>query len=432
MVMSPAMWAIGKIILAFAFMLFAISRKWSLWLAILSGGLFLALLFNLSFLDIGAIAVGTLVQPDFLSLFSVVICILLLSAVQGSSGQGQRLVAGLRPYIKSARLRLIFFPALIGLLPMPGGAIFSCPMVQDVADELDMTERHKVLINYWFRHIWESVWPLYPGYILACSLANIPLLLLWRYTFPFIFISVAVGWFLLLRIPIKTRSGKNGDFETKKPLASVLAEALPIITAIAAAPLYGKCFALFGIIPPNGAPFVCSFLTATCIALKQNSLPFSIVPRLLLQRQTVNMLALVLMIFFFKELVIAANVVDALATILSGKSAMLVLFFFLPFLMGILTGLMLGFVGAAFPLLIGLLEQAGMYDERLCWIMLGLFAGNFGQMLSPLHSCYLVTLEFFKVPMAETWRSVSRAAVCQIVLSAGYAIILYYTLHPLL
>lgn len=429
---NPAFPALLKICLTFAAMLFCIHRRWQLWLVILCGGVLLAMLFGLSAPEIGRVAIGTLPQPSFLSLFGVVFCIMLLSEIQDRTGQGRRLVAGLAPYMRSPRLRLAFFPALVGLLPMPGGAIFSCPMIRDVAAGLDVTERRKVLINYWFRHIWESAWPLYPGYILTCILADIPPSMLWRYTFPIVFISVAVGCVFFLRAPVRPRPGAADAATEKRPIFSVLLEGLPIIIAIGTAPLYDGLFSLLGVTLPAGTSFVLAFLSASASAMLQNGLAPRALPELMAKRHVVRMLALVLAIFLFKELVIAARVVDALASVITGKSAILALFLFLPVVMGVLTGLMLGFVGSAFPLLLALMAQEGIYGERLCWILVAMIAGHVGQMISPLHGCYLVTLEFFKETLATTWRAAGSAALAQFVLSAAYVAGLYFLVHPLL
>ncbi len=67
---------------------------------------------------------------------------------------------------------------------MPGGAIFSAPMIQEAASGLDVSGRDKVVINYWFRHVWELTWPLYPGMILAASLCGMSIFEYIGYTFP--------------------------------------------------------------------------------------------------------------------------------------------------------------------------------------------------------------------------------------------------------
>ena len=429
---TTAIAAFCKIALTFAVMLFAINRNWHLWLAILLGGVLLALLFGLPPGKIAATAFYSLTQPSAFSLFGVVFCIMLLSSVQGKTGQGRRLVAGLTPYMKSPRLRLAFFPALVGLLAVPGGALFSCPMVRDVAEGYDISRRRLVMINYWFRHIWEISWPLYPGYILTCVLADIAPSVLWRYTFPSVIISCLVGWLFFLRVPVEHLPNLTEEETEKRPLFLVLLDALPLAVGIGLAFVFSLLFSVAGIDAPPGAAFVPSFFLAAMTAVIQDKVPLSSLPSLMCTPHVGKMLGLILMIFVFKELVIEARVSDAIASVFAGKSAIFALVLALPAIMGALTGIMLGFVGAAFPLVLAVLNQAGLYDERLSWIVLALIAGNFGQLISPMHGCYLVTLEFFKVRLSETWTPVFLASAVQLVLVVAYAAGLYTLARPLL
>jgi hypothetical protein len=64
-----------------------------------------------------------------------------------------RLLNGFRGLIRDEGLDIIIFPALIGLLPMPGGAIFSAPMVKDIGSRYQLSGSQLSYINYWFRHI---------------------------------------------------------------------------------------------------------------------------------------------------------------------------------------------------------------------------------------------------------------------------------------
>ena len=67
-----------------------------------------------------------------LSITLIVSLILVLSNSMELAGQMQRMLKNFQGLISSTRLNLIIFPALIGLLPMPGGAVFSAPMVKEL------------------------------------------------------------------------------------------------------------------------------------------------------------------------------------------------------------------------------------------------------------------------------------------------------------
>ena len=418
--------ALGKIAVVFAFILLGIARKWGLWPPILAGAGLMGFLCGFSPLAVGAIFAQACVQPRFLAMAGVVAFILLLSEVQAYSGQGRRLVNGLEPYMRSPRLRLIFFPALIGLLPMPGGAIFSCPMVRDIAEGTTLSSEDKGIINYWFRHIWEVTWPLCPGYILACAFADIPISVLWRYTWPLAPASLCIGFFLFLRAPVAFAPGQAPRSAVKKPLPAVLADAMPIVAAIAGAPVFGLIFDMLhsNNLAPE-VPFITSLLAAAAIALAQTKTPLSVVPRLLFTQHVMQMLMILFAIFAFKDVIIATKITEMFSPAVSSRAALLGLTLFLSLLCGLLTGLMAGFVGTAFPLLLALLLQMGLYEDRLPWVVLALVAGNLGQMASPVHTCLLVTVDFFQCVFSSFWRRVLKATALQGVAALCYVALLW-------
>ena len=130
-------------------------------------------LFGLGPVPLVKAGVLALTQEKFHFLIAIVGLILILSDAMERSGQSKRLMNALSGFLRSPRLRLVFFPALIGLLPMPGGAVFSAPMVKTVSEDMRISNSQRAVVNYWFRHVWELVWPLYPGIILTLGLANI-------------------------------------------------------------------------------------------------------------------------------------------------------------------------------------------------------------------------------------------------------------------
>ena len=83
----------------------------------------------------------------------------------------------------------------------------------------------------------------------------------------------------------------------------------------------------------------------------------------------------------------------------SGMPAGLVLFA-LPFIVGLLTGLTVGFVGATFPII---MAMTGGHPEPGA-VTFAFASGFAGVMLSPTHLCLALTLRYFKADMAQTYR----------------------------
>jgi hypothetical protein len=75
--------------------------------------------------------------------------------------QKARIASGLSAL--GARAAAFAIPAAIGLLPMPGGAYISAVVVDPLYDKMGLKSHQKTFLNYWMRHIWIPVWPLFQG-----------------------------------------------------------------------------------------------------------------------------------------------------------------------------------------------------------------------------------------------------------------------------
>ena len=81
--------------------------------------------------------------------------------------------------------------------------------------------------------------------------------------------------------------------------------------------------------------------------------------------------------------------------------------------MGLLTGLTVGFVGAAFPIITALYVGAPPPEA----VTFAFACGFAGVMLSPTHLCLVLTVRYFKADMAQTYRLLYAPVL--IVLSVG-------------
>jgi len=132
------------------------------------------------------------------------------------------------------------------------------------------------------------------------------------------------------------------------------------------------------------------------------------------------MILVVEAVFGFKEVLIQARVAEELARLAGGGAALFACALLLPLVMGFVAGITVAFVGSSFPLLLGLLAQAGLgHDATLPYVVLGMFAGLTGSMISPIHVCFILTCQYFHVPLTRAWRSV--ALPCALFLAGGAA-----------
>jgi len=236
---------------------------------------------------------------------------------------------------------------------------------------MGLTNARRVVINYWFRHVWELAWPLYPGIILTVALAGIPVGTLIVKTWPAVVAMFTIGWFFYLR---------SGDFSSaataaettivRRDIKVALREGLPLLIAIIGAVGLEALLARFG----HGIPFELGVIAALiggigCIMV-QNRLGADFLVAVLRKPSLWSMLMVIGAIFIFKDMMAAAGVVEAMSAVAGGGVALFAAAVFLPFLVGMVAGINVAFVGATFPLLIGLLHNLGMSELLVPYLVL--------------------------------------------------------------
>ncbi len=396
-----------KILVAFTVMLVGMRRKIGLGLSIFLGAIVLAILSGLGPVTIAEFTLAGLTQEKFLFLLGIVGLILVLSDGLEKTGQSKRLMDGLSGYLTNPRLRLVFFPALIGLLPMPGGAVFSAPMVKTISENMALSQEQKAAINYWFRHVWELAWPLYPGVILTVALADIPISALISKTWPAVFAMFGFGYIFLLRSKVLKIEEPKGQGEIKeRKTGVVLRESLPLLVAIGGAVGLEWILARWFNYIAFEWGVLAALAAAVVVVMVQNRLKMDFFIASLKKKSLWTMLGVVAAVFVFKESMAAANIVEEMAASAGGGVALFAASVFLPFLVGMIAGINVAFVGATFPLLIGLLHTLNMDAQMIAYLVLASFAGFTGVLISPIHICFVLTCDYFKADIVKTWRSI--------------------------
>ncbi|WP_028574480.1 DUF401 family protein [Desulfonatronovibrio hydrogenovorans] len=410
-----------KVVLIFGTMLAGIKFGLGIGLSILSGSLATAFFFKIHPLDLTVIAFQAVFDFQFIILAMIVILIMLLSRIMENSGQSQKLMSELAGLLTWPKFKLAFFPALIGLLPMPGGAVFSAPMVKAVAQDQNLSSQDKILINYWFRHVWELVWPLYPGIILAAYLSGIPLVKLLGYTWPGLVICLLVGWIFYLA-PLRLNSGQGQMDKPDFNAGKAFYQGMPLIMAIAGSlSLEGVVWSLTSFDPEIG--LVAGLVLSIAICMAQNKMSLFQSLGYLREKHLWQMVFVILVIFIFKNVLDHGGVVKEISGSISGPGALLAAAALLPMLVGMISGITIAFVGSTFPLFLGVAEQLGI-QSNIPYVILGLFSGLAGVMVSPIHICFVLTCEFFHTNITKVWPRLFRPCALLFVSGLGYFFLL--------
>lgn len=350
------------------------------------------------------------VGPANLLMLLVILLLLFFTEALRESGRIPRTVEALRGWLNRPRVLLAGLPALIGLLPMPGGALVSAPMVASAAPESDLKPEHKIAINYWFRHIWEYWWPLYPGVVLALRYSGLPVGAFYLLQAPFTLAAVGGGMLFMLRGgPFAKADGERGAFNARAVAAALWPIAVLVVVSVVSAAFLRRSERL------ADAANLWAMLLALLVSL---ALVFLRAPRaavsaagMLRRWKTWSVVLVVAGVQLFSAALAvplpggSENLVAAMADELAAFGIpTLVVMAAIPFVAGLVTGIAVGFVGVSFPLVFGLLGQEAGFAELAATTALAYGCGYVGMMLSPIHICFVVTGEYFKTPITLAYR----------------------------
>jgi len=412
--------AIMRVLIVFVFVLFLIRKKLSLGHTFVMGAILLSFFFGLHpKAMIGSMA-GSIVYPKTLSLALIVSLILVLSSSLELSGQMNRLLGKFKGLITNIKINLIVFPALIGLLPMPGGAVFSAPMVKDLGMQSDLSGDKLSFINYWFRHIWEYWWPLYPGVLLATVIANINIFTFMCFMCPITLLAVYLGYLPLKDLHQTSRNtpGHHSDMA----VWPFFREMIPILLVIIPGLFMGICFSyLFPYLSiSKEIGLIFSLLMSIGWVWFKNSLSKDKIWKVISNPQNLNMMYIVASILIFKGILEDSHAVEAISSeLIMLKVPLMLVAVILPFLVGLITGITIAFVGVTLPILIPLIHSLGETVFIMPYVMLTMVCGFSGVLLSPLHLCLILSNEYFNAGMLSVYRHFWLLCVC--LMSSGIA-----------
>jgi hypothetical protein len=418
--------ALLRVTIVFVLVLIAIRKKLSLGNALLLGALALGVLFGESPRNIASSVVASLLDPRTVTLALIVGLILILSSSMEKAGQMQRLLTSFQGLVSSPRLNLTIFPALIGLLPMPGGAVFSAPMVKELGARSKLTGGQLSFVNYWFRHIWEYWWPLYPGVLLTVVLADINLLVFVLYMAPLTLAAIMLG-----QSPIKVIEGSTppGAHTERPPIIPFLIELMPIVIVVlpglGAGLLLSRLFPGFPIGKETG--LIACLAAAIFWVWQKNNFSGRQIRAVMLDKHLLTMFYMVAAIFIFKGILSDGQAVNAISQdLVTLKIPLLFIIALLPFTVGLIAGIAIAFVGSTFPILIPMVNSMGETQHMLAYIMLAMVCGFAGVLLSPLHLCLVLSNEYFQTRLSSVYRHLWFPCIALVLSAFGYFGLLHW------
>lgn len=379
-----------KIVVVFTAILIFLRLKWNIGYVLLIASGLLTILYLMPIPTILSTIKSTITDPVTIKLFFALTLIRYLELILREKQVLAKMMEASRNLLKRRKAVIISMPMLIGLLPSLGGAYFSAPMVDESTKGLKMSPEEKGFINYWFRHPWEYILPLYPGILLASAITKIELRSLILANLTYAALIFITGFLFSMRNIKDAEMRRHKNFThspTHSSTHSPIWSFLPILLIL-----------LMVIVMHVELHYALGFTILMLFFFYRFSPKEAF--RAIRHGFTPDVIVIVFGTMLFKFTMENSGAVAHLSQYFTEKAIpILPILFILPFISGLLTGLTVGFVGGTFPLLLSLAGGA-----HLNQITFAFASGFVGVLLSPVHLCFVLTREYFKADIAGIYR----------------------------
>lgn len=373
------MFALLGVPVAFIVILLLVRKKFPYGISIIIGAVIIGIFCRFTVEDFLNSAIETVKDKDTLNLTAIIILIGILGYSFKKTGQINITIEELRRLFGEKTV-LAALPAAFGMLPIPGGALMSAPVIEPEANRLGLTPEHKTYLNIWFRHTLLMVFPLSAMIILSASLVHVSVYSVIVRLFPLFLISVTTGYIVGLK-PIKAppRHEESGS------LLKALYGLSPIIVVIVLNIVFHIGFAV-------------GLVVGVFLLFIENKVSVKEAAHMVKKGFSWEMAVAIVGIMFFRQVINSSGVVTDIMNLLEGTPTIL-LMVGLPMVISLFTGLAVLSIGVSFPLLFPLsplpppLFAAILYTSAFT-----------GYLASPLHLCLILTKEYFDCSLLNVYK----------------------------
>lgn len=373
-----------SLIVAFCFLGVMIYKRVNLGITLNAAALLLALL-ALDLSQIGKVIFETTTSPLTISLVAASFCIMLLSQLYKETKMINPLSESLSKLVNNSKLLVSLLPAVIGLLPVAGGALMSAPLVEAETERLGLEEDKKTYVNMWFRHTIFPVYPVSTVLILTASLTGIALTSIIIRQIPVVIVMLLIGYVIALR---KTRKTDKAHIEVDRSaeLKRFAITFSPILVTIIVVVVFNVDVAVAAFIG-----------VLTIILIAKPSFRTAIKP---FRNWTLWGITLAAYgAFLLRNVAIEMGISQVFGSFLTnGNVDMLVLLTLMPAFLGAITGSPSGGIAIAVSILTGIVIF-NPNNAALLYI-----SSYLGYLVAPTHLCLLFSAEYFKCSLGKLYR----------------------------
>jgi len=337
-----------------------------------------------------------------ISLVTVTFGIGLLGLLYKETGMLINLSRSIGELLKNPKLVVSTLPAILGLLPVPGGALMSAPLVESAAEKLGLDNAKKTYVNMWFRHIIFPIYPMGQFIILTAALTNTQISSILIRQIPVVAVMTLAGYLVVLRKSTVSNSATR-RIKLGENLKKFLLSFSPILAMILTVALLQ--------VDVSVAAFIGIFLLIL-IAKPTKQMLIKTISNITIYKVALAAYGAMLL----RSVVRASGISEALGqTIAATNIGEVVLLSVIPVVLGFLVGLPSGSVAISVPIIAGVIT----FTPRSASL---LFISAFlGYLAAPTHLCLVLTTDYFKSSLSKVYRFL----VPSVIVSFGAALLVY-------
>jgi integral membrane protein (TIGR00529 family) len=394
------------IALSFSFTLLALMlyKRVALGLALVSSATSLCLL-SMSPVGVYYVFIHTTLNPLTVSLVSVTIGIMLLSLLYKETKALDTLSSGVGALLRNPKLTISVLPAVVGLLPVPGGALMSAPLVETEARKLGLDKTKKAYVNVWFRHVIFPLYPMSQVLILAAALTGASLTSIILSQIPVVATMIVIGYFIVLR-KAQVIENNTSHSNLHEHVKDFLLSFSPILVMILAVAIFGLDVSI--------AAFVG---VATLLTITKPSQQTLVKTATNISTYKIALAAYGAMLL--RTATMESGVSEAIGQVLATSNINeTLLLATLPAALAFFVGSPSGGIAISVPIIGGIMQFTATSASLL---FISAYLGYLG---SPTHLCLALTVDYFESAMSRVYKFL----VPSLAVSFAVAVIVYYLL----
>jgi len=380
------------LLVSFGTIILMVAKRKNFALAIFTGAFILSISIPDKILDV---FIKTLGDYRVISLMLIVVMIKMLAVILKETGQIKEIISFLQRKL-SYKGVLIAIPSILGLLPVPGGALLSAPLIDTHGKDGGVKKEELMVINLWYRHIWFIIFPLATPLVLLSDLSSTNIFLIIGAQIPMFLLAFFIGYLFVRKAKDLEMVVKDGESGLKSFLPVILPASIAVPLSF-----FMSTYLAFLIALPIG------LLMAWKMAEKREL-------KILKEGFSLSLALSIFGIMFLKNIIFESGVPDMISSYMTNMPPAIMIAL-LSFIIGLLTAHNLAAIGLLYPVLSPFLNSLPM-------ISLLYISSFMGYLISPIHPCIFLTYDYFKPKFTDAYKLLVPPSIAMVI-----AALLFYS-----